>query len=116
MFERLLARLSGREVGTDRFGNVYFESRADFRGYGRKRRWVIYAGEAEATRVPPEWHAWLHHTTDAPLPETKRHPWMVEHRPNPTGTPQAYRPRGSALSSGQRPAATGDYVAWRPGE
>ena len=31
-----------------------------------------------------------------------------------TGTPLAYRPPGSLLSSGQRPAASGDYDAWRP--
>ena len=33
-----------------------------------------------------------------------------------TGTAQAYRPQGSQLSAGQRPAATGDYVPWAPGE
>ena len=32
------------------------------------RRWVLYAGEAEASAVPAEWHSWLHFTTDAPLP------------------------------------------------
>jgi NADH:ubiquinone oxidoreductase subunit len=115
MFERLLARLSGRQVGTDRFGNTYFESRADWRAYGRKRRWVVYAGVAEATSVPPEWHAWLHHTTPEPLPEGKRHPWQVEHRPNPTGTPLAYRPNGHDYAGGKRRETAGDYEAWTPG-
>ena len=54
MFARLIARLSGRQVGTDRFGNMYFESRRDFMQYGRKRRWVIYAGEAETGQQPGE--------------------------------------------------------------
>jgi NADH:ubiquinone oxidoreductase subunit len=31
-----------------------------------------------------------------------------------TGTPAAYRPSGSTLASGRRPAATGDYQAWTP--
>lgn len=115
MFARFLARLSGREIGQDRFGNTYFESRADFGGYGRKRRFVIYAGTPEATKVPPEWHAWLHHTTPTPLPEDKRHPWMIEHRPNPTGTPQAYRPVGHDYAGGHRRPTTGDYEAWTPG-
>lgn len=115
MFERLRARLSGREIGRDRFGNAYFESRADFMQYGRKRRWVIYAGAADATAVPPEWHAWLHHTTDAPLPEAKRHAWQVEHRPNPTGTALAYRPKGHDYSGGRRRETAGDYEAWTPG-
>ncbi len=115
MFERLVASLSGRKVGTDRFGNTYYESRRDFAHYGRKRRWVIYAGTAEATNVPPEWHAWLHHTSDKPLPEEKRYPWQVEHRPNPTGTPKAYRPLGHDYQGGQRRLTAGDYEAWTPG-
>lgn len=112
---RLTARLSGRKVGTDRFGNAYFESRGDFLGYGRKRRWVIYNGRAEATKVPPEWHAWLHHTTDTPLPEQKRYPWMREHQENLTGTPHAYRPVGHDYAGGRRAPTTGDYEAWTPG-
>ena len=35
--------------------------------------------------------------------------------PNLTGTAPAYRPRGSQLATGERPAATGDYVPWTPG-
>jgi len=31
-----------------------------------------------------------------------------------TGTPYAYRPKGSLYASGQRPKATGDYEAWTP--
>ena len=37
-------------------------------------------------------------------------------RANQTGTANAYRPAGSMLASGQRPAATGDYQAWTPGQ
>jgi NADH:ubiquinone oxidoreductase subunit len=115
MFERLLARLSGHQVGTDRFGNAYFESRSNFRSYGRTRRWVIYSGAAEPSKVPPEWHGWLHHTTQAPLPEEKAYPWMVEHRPNPTGTALAYRPQGHDYQGGRRLETAGDYEAWTPG-
>ena len=32
----------------------------------RKRRWVIYNGYAEASKVPPDWHGWLHYTFDEP--------------------------------------------------
>lgn len=112
---RLTSPLTGRQVGTDRFGNVYFESKKPFMRYGRLRRWVVYAGAAEATSVPPEWHAWLHHTTASPLPEQKRHPWMLEHQPNPTGTPQAWRPAGHDYAGGRRPPSAGDYEAWTPG-
>ncbi|MGG5807904.1 NADH:ubiquinone oxidoreductase subunit NDUFA12 [Falsiroseomonas sp. CW058] len=115
MLKRFFAGISGRKVGQDRFGNTYYESRGTYMAYGRTRRWVLYVGGAEATKVPPEWHAWLHHTTDAPLPEAKRHPWMVEHRPNPTGTANAYRPVGHDYVAGRRAPTTGDYEAWTPG-
>jgi NADH:ubiquinone oxidoreductase subunit len=112
---RLTSALRGRKVGTDRFGNIYFESHRVVPVYGRRRRWVVYAREKEPTTVPPEWHAWLHHTTDAPLPEGKRYPWQEEHRPNLTGTPAAYRPAGHDYVGGTRRVTGADYEAWTPG-
>jgi len=106
--------LRGRAVGTDRYGNRYFETRQKGPN-GRTRRWVAYKGAAEATQVPPEWHGWIHHTLAEPLPEKHAHPWMIEHEPNRTGTPAAYRPRGHQLQGGQRARATGDYEPWTPG-
>lgn len=110
---RLFTRLRGREVGRDRFGNVYYEERRARQGH-RQRRWVMYAGAVDASEVPPEWHAWLHYTLDAPLSETKRYAWQQEHQPNLTGTPAAYRPPGHDLEGGRRARATGDYQAWSP--
>ena len=102
----------GERVGTDSAGNVYYsEKRGD-------RRWVIYSGSAEASHVPPEWHGWLHHIVDQ-LPDEGDIPeraWQLPHLPNQTGTPRAYRPPGSTLASGARPAATGDYDAWTPAD
>ncbi|MCO6416280.1 NADH-ubiquinone oxidoreductase subunit NDUFA12 family protein [Siccirubricoccus sp. KC 17139] len=113
---RLTSRLTGRQVGTDRFGNVYFESRRLQPIYNRPRRWAIYArGGREPTVVPPEWHAWLHHTVAEPLPEQKRYPWQQEHRPNLTGTPESYRPAGHDYVGGTRRVTGGDYEAWTPG-
>jgi NADH:ubiquinone oxidoreductase subunit len=84
---------------------------------GFERRWVIYNGYAEASRVPPSWHGWLHHTVDVAPTEENYTPreWEKPHVPNMTGTPAAYRPSGSTLASGRRPKATGDYQAWTPG-
>jgi NADH:ubiquinone oxidoreductase subunit len=103
--------LTGRSVGKDQFGNRYFENRKG------TRRWVVYAGTVEASRVPPEWHGWLHHTFKNPptIEPPKVKPWEKEHLPNLSGTPEAYRPGGSLWASGQRPPATGDYKAWKPG-
>ncbi len=104
----------GELVGTDEFGNSYYRDKRRRRGR-RERRWVLYDGAIEASRVPPEWHAWLHHTVDEPpLDERPRRPWQKEHQPNLTGTGQAYRPPGHQLAGGQRDKATGDYEAWRP--
>ena len=100
--------LNGSKVGEDEQGNVYYQKD------GGKRRWVIYNGESEASRVSPEWHGWLHHATPR-LDESRRYPWQLDHQPNMTGTAQAYRPSGSTLASGRRPKATGDYHAWTPG-
>jgi len=110
---RLFTKLRGREVGRDRFGNIYYEERRARPGM-RRRRWVIYARAVDASEVPPEWHAWLHYTTDAPLPEQRLYPWQQEHQPNLTGTPAAYRPPGHDLEGGRRARATGDYEAWTP--
>jgi len=101
---------SGQKVGDDNFGNRYYETKDG------KRRWVIYAGTVEASRVPPEWHGWLHHTFAKPptLEPLKTQTWEVPHEPNLTGTDKAYHPEGSLWSEGKRPPATGDYEAWRP--
>lgn len=98
----------GERVGEDEAGNVFYQTE------GGKRRWVIFNGEAEATRVGPEWHGWLHHTWDEP--PTKRplpkKAWEKPHLPNLTGTPGAYAPAGSIRRSA--PVERTDYEAWTP--
>ena len=111
---RIFTWFNGRQVGHDAMGNRYFEDRRPRPGM-RDRRWVLYFGQPEASDVPPEWHSWLHHTTDVPLPELGRKPWQRPHVPNATGTVASYRPAGHDYSGGNRAAATGDYEAWTPG-
>jgi NADH:ubiquinone oxidoreductase subunit len=112
-------KLYGEFVGTDEFGNRYYRTRDGKIDptLGFERRWVIYNGLVEASKVPPNWHGWLHQMDDVPPPldTTKPHPWEKPHRPNLTGTPYAHRPSGSTLAQGRRPKATGDYKAWTPG-
>lgn len=108
----------GEKVGTDEFGNVYYRSiggKAD-PALGFDRRWVIYNGYSEASTVPPGWYGWLHHLTDVAPPDESYTPksWQKPHRPNMTGTPEAWRPPGSTLRANARPPATGDYEAWSP--
>ncbi|HYE41820.1 MAG TPA: NADH:ubiquinone oxidoreductase subunit NDUFA12 [Caulobacteraceae bacterium] len=107
---------SGVQVGTDEFGNRYYEAKTNRNSYdGRKRRWVIFNGYAEGSKVPPGWFGWLHHTTDergdVPVP---RREWEKDYLPNLSGTPFAWRPKGSLARGGERAPATGDYEAWKP--
>lgn len=111
---RLFTYFRGRQVGRDTGGNRYFEEKRMRPGH-RRRRWVMYAGVAEASLIPPEWHSWLHYTTDSPLPDLVRKAWQKPHLPNLTGTPLGYRPPGSDYLGGRRPPATGDYESWTPG-
>jgi len=98
----------GVKVGEDAQGNVFYQT-AD-----AKRRWVIYNGECEASRVTPDWHGWLHFTWDQPPSKAplKHKPWEQPHQENLTGTPAAYAPPGSIRA--HAPALRSDYEAWQP--
>lgn len=102
----------GRCVGTDEFGNRYYESRKT-PSKGRRRRWVLFKKEREASAVPPIWHAWLHYTTDAPI-SLPAHSWEQPHAPSMTGTIFAYTPPGDDRVGGNRARGTGDYEPWSP--
>ncbi|MCF6304816.1 MAG: NADH:ubiquinone oxidoreductase subunit NDUFA12 [Rhodobacteraceae bacterium] len=103
---RLFTWRKGKLVGEDGLGNKYYTYKA--------KRWVIYNGPIEGSRVSPEWHGWLHHTfdnmpNDNPLPHKA---WEKPHQENRTGTDDAYRPKGSILMA--KPAKRTDYDAWQP--
>jgi NADH:ubiquinone oxidoreductase subunit len=106
---------NGKRVGTDGFGNVYYQGGKDYDG--TPKRWVIYNGYSDGSTVPPGWHGWLHRRVDTPPSEEQyvAHDWEIAHEPNYTGTAKAYRPDGSVLSGKERPRVTGDYDAWTPG-
>jgi NADH:ubiquinone oxidoreductase subunit len=106
---RLAARRTGSKVGEDELGNVYLEA-------GGGRRWVIYAGSNDVSRVPPDWYAWLTRQIDG-LPDEALPPrpkFLKPPVPNLTGTPEAYRPSGALERGGHRQAASGDYQPWLP--
>jgi NADH:ubiquinone oxidoreductase subunit len=110
----LFTRLHGELVGTDSFGNRYYIDRRT-KGQKRERRWVMYKGEPEASKVTPEWHAWLHGSAAVPPSgEQKPRVWQKPYEPNLTGTDLAYRPPGHVLMGGKRAKATGDYEPWTP--
>ena len=115
----------GEHVGTDAQGNRYYRSKRKIAPgqpfAGHERRWVIYAGANDASRVPAEWHGWLHGSfagdDKGAVPESFLPPpriWEADYTPNATGTDKAYRPQGALERGGRRAHATGDYQAWSP--
>ena len=98
----------GVKVGEDQQGNIFYNNKDD------SRRWVIFNGPIEASRIDPDWHGWLHRTwneppTDKPLVHRS---WEKPHQENLTGTVAAYAPAGSLRQA--TPASRGDYEAWTP--
>ena len=89
-------KLKGKCVGIDPSGNKYFVERPLFakRLKAPERRWVVYQGALEASKVPATWHGWLHGTTNKiPEEEPATHSWEKKHQPNLTGTTYAYQPK-----------------------
>lgn len=117
MGTRFFTWRKGERIGADEFGNVYYRMRGGVKdpSLGHERRWVVYKGEADASMIPPGWHGWLHHRTDtAPSQENyAAREWELPHQGNPTGSANAYRPKGSILGTAQS-AAGKDYQPWTP--
>ena len=105
----------GERIGEDQFGNVYYQG-SSIGPAGKPRRWVVYNGESEASRIPPDWHGWMHYTVDEPPTVTPlpAKPWEIEHKPNMTGTPAAYYPPGSLANPKQDHHGAPDYEPWTP--
>lgn len=109
---------TGELVGQDEAGNRYYQTKGGLKdpALGIVRRWVIYKGDAEPSRIPPGWYGWMHHKLDVPPANENytAHDWELPHRANATGTADAWRPQGSILKGGRRPSVTGDYTPWTP--
>lgn len=110
---RLTTMLTGKKVGVDIFGNAYYEERGRVKNR-RRKRWVMFKGIVEPSKVPPEWHGWLHYTLEKPLPEKQLYAWQKPHLPNLTGTLGRYLPKGHLLRGAKREHTTADYKAWKP--
>ena len=87
---------SGTLVGEDKYGNKYYENKSYFYG---SNRWVIYSEKVglnyDGSQVPAEWFGWLHYKTDLlphQDPARPKYKWMIDHKPNLSGTYEAYMP------------------------
>ena len=73
-----------KKRGIDNYGNTYYSKNNNSpKNNYREERWVIYKGEVEASKVPPEWNAWLHHASNlVPKSEKYRPHWIKDHKEN----------------------------------
>jgi len=77
---------TGKLVGKDEFGNKYYSN-------AKGKRWVIYKNQVDSSRIPPEWHLWIHFLTDnKPSINSNKFKWQKKHEENLTGTPRVINP------------------------
>ena len=84
---RLKTFFSGKLVGKDSFGNRYYKNKSG-------KRWIIYNGEVDASKIPNEWYSWIHFTKNKieNTHELKKFDWQKPHLSNQTGTKNSYHP------------------------
>jgi NADH:ubiquinone oxidoreductase subunit len=113
-WKRLWTRWWWTEAGQDIFGNLYYHKASSA---GERRR-VIYRGAQEASKVPPQWHGWLHGASEAPLPETSAPgsepglAWVRPHRPNLSGTRLQMLSGKARMAKG--PGCGTPVQSWKP--
>ena len=81
----------GKLVGIDNLGNKYYTNKSG------KKRWIIYVGEIDASKIPNEWYSWIHFTNNKIENdhELKKYDWQKPHQSNQTGTENAYHPNSN---------------------
>ena len=96
---------SGKFVGSDQFGNKYYSN-------SKGKRWVIYKNNIESSKIPPDWHLWIHSLTiKKPENIINKFSWQKEHEENLTGTKKAYNPEGSLLLESKKNMKK--YETWK---
>jgi len=96
----------GKFVGEDEFGNKYY---SDSKG---KKRWVIYSDRVESSKIPPNWHSWIHFKKkDKPDSKVKVFAWQKNYEENLTGTKRAHKPDGSLLNDSKK--SMKKYETWK---
>ena len=95
----------GKLVGKDEFGNKYYKNKTG-------KRWVIYKGEINASKITSDWFSWIHHTINTAPTEKKveRYSWQKPHKDNKTGSNKAYKPNNILKS----PKQFKKYETWKP--
>ena len=96
---------TGKLVGRDEFGNKYYSN-------SKEKRWVIYKNKVEPSKIPPEWHLWIHFLTNNKPPSNSiKFTWQKKHEENLTGTTKAYKPDGLLSSDSKKNLKK--YETWK---
>jgi NADH:ubiquinone oxidoreductase subunit len=85
--------LFGKFVGKDEYDNSYYRSYKN--KYTKEKRWVIYKGIKEPSKIPPQWKLWLNFTSEH-IPnesQSEKYFWQKHYLPNYTGTSKKFNPR-----------------------
>ncbi|ARJ48659.1 NADH:ubiquinone oxidoreductase subunit NDUFA12 [Candidatus Pelagibacter sp. RS40] len=99
---RLQTIFFGKLVGEDESGNKYYQNK-------KGKRWVIYNGEVEASKIPNDWYSWMHYTNNKieNRHNLKKYKWQKNHLPNQTGTTNAYNPKNNKNATKKK------YKSWQ---
>ena len=101
----LYTLFTGKMVGIDEFGNKYYSN-------SKGKRWVIYKDRVESSKIPPEWHLWIHFLMkNKPSDITNKFDWQKKYEENLTGTQKAYKPEGSLSSDSKKNIKK--YETWK---
>ena len=96
----------GKYVGKDDLGNKYYENKR------KQRRWVIYSGEINASKITADWYSWIHHISNTTPEEKKLEKFSLQkpHEENKTGTDKAYKPNKIT----KKEKSFKKYDSWKP--
>ena len=100
---RIKTILFGKFIGSDEYGNKYYQSKMG-------KRWVIYANEIDASKIPIEWYSWIHFMPNKieNIHKLEKHDWQKPHQPNLTGTDSAYYPNKNNKNATEK-----KYKSWK---
>ena len=99
---KLKTFFSGKFVGVDEFGNKYYQNKEG-------KRWIIYNGEIDASKIPLEWYSWMHYTKNKieHVHNLDKYNWQKPHNPNQTGTKKSYNPKNNKNATKEK------YSSWK---
>lgn len=78
-------------IGEDEYGNKYYINPKN------NARICIYHGTPEPSKIPPEWHGWVHGNAENPV-KSLDFEWIKKYIPNTTGTNFVHKSKNSIPS------------------